>query len=247
MMKMMEKTGNGEGAKTMRAATAVRTVALRKDYPLGKTKVAALKGVDVAIPAGAFVTIAGPSGSGKSTLLSLVGCLDRPTAGEVWVAGRRTDGLSGGELNRLRLRTLGFVFQAFNLIPVLDVYENVELPLLIRPEVSAGERRRRVERLLEETGLAGHARHRPAELSGGQQQRVAVARALVGGPAIVLADEPTANLDSATGLEIIELMHRCNRSSGATFVFSSHDEKIISRADAVIRLVDGRVAEGGES
>jgi putative ABC transport system ATP-binding protein len=226
---------NATGKEVM----AVRTVALTKEYPLGKTKVAALKGVDVSIPAGAFVTIAGPSGSGKSTLLSLIGCLDRPSSGEVWIEGRRTDGLGERDLNRLRLRTIGFVFQAFNLIPVLNVYENIELPLLILPEVSAAERRERVTRLIAETGLSAQVKQRPAELSGGQQQRVAVARALVTGPAIVLADEPTANLDSAIGLEIIDLMHRINRTGKTTFIFSSHDEKIISRADDVIRLVDG--------
>jgi putative ABC transport system ATP-binding protein len=231
-------------ARTADRRVAVRTASLTKEYPLGKTKVAALKGVSVSIASGAFVTIAGPSGSGKSTLLSLIGCLDRPTAGEVWVAGRRTDGLGERDLNRLRLRTIGFVFQAFNLIPVLTVYENIELPLLILPEVSAAERRERVTRLIAETGLEGQVRQRPAELSGGQQQRVAVARALVTRPAIVLADEPTANLDSATGLALIDLMHRSNRKDGTTFIFSSHDPKIIDRADTVIRLADGLVSGG---
>jgi putative ABC transport system ATP-binding protein len=223
---------------------SVKTVQLKKTYDLGKTKVPALKGVDISIRRGEFVTIAGPSGSGKSTLLSLLGCLDRPSAGEVWIEGRATGALRERDRNRLRLRTLGFVFQSFNLIPVLNVYENIELPLLILPEVPPRERRERVRRLVAETGLEGQVKQRPAELSGGQQQRVAVARALVTRPAIVLADEPTANLDSATGVAVIDLMHRINRHDGVTFIFSSHDAKIIDRADTVIRLADGLVAEG---
>jgi putative ABC transport system ATP-binding protein len=223
---------------------AIRTIGLKKTYDLGKTKVAALKGVDIVIRSGEFVTIAGPSGSGKSTLLSLLGCLDRPSAGELFIGGVAANNLGERERNRLRLRTLGFVFQSFNLIPVLNVYENIELPLLIMPEVSAAERRERVTKLIRETGLEGQVRQRPSELSGGQQQRVAVARALATQPAIVLADEPTANLDSATGVELIDLMHRINRQAGATFIFSSHDSKIIERADTVIRLADGLVENG---
>jgi len=225
---------------------AVKTVQLKKDYDLGKTKVSALKGVDITILRGSFAAIAGPSGSGKSTLLSLLGCLDRPSAGEVWIEGIRTNQLGERGQNRLRLRTLGFVFQSFNLIPVLNVYENIELPLLILPDVTASERRERVQRLIAETGLEGQVKQRPSELSGGQQQRVAVARALVTRPKIVLADEPTANLDSATGIAVIDLMHRINRAGGVTFIFSSHDPKIIERADTVIRLLDGLVENGGK-
>ncbi len=225
---------------------AVKTIQLEKDYDLGKTKVSALKGVDITIRRGSFAAIAGPSGSGKSTLLSLIGCLDRPSAGEVWIEGIRTNQLGERGQNRLRLRTLGFVFQSFNLIPVLNVYENIELPLLILPDVTAAERRERVQRLIAETGLEGQVKQRPSELSGGQQQRVAVARALVTRPKIVLADEPTANLDSATGIAVIDLMHRINRAGSVTFIFSSHDPKIIDRADTVIRLRDGLVENGGK-
>jgi putative ABC transport system ATP-binding protein len=223
----------------------IKTIQLKKTYDLGKTRVAALKGVDLAIRRGEFVTIAGPSGSGKSTLLSLLGCLDRPSSGEVWIDGRATGNLKERDRNRLRLRTLGFVFQSFNLIPVLNVYENIELPLLLLPDVSPRQRHERVLKLIEETGLEGQVKQRPAELSGGQQQRVAVARALATDPSIVLADEPTANLDSATGVAVIDLMHRINKEAGVTFIFSSHDSKIIDRADHVVHLADGLVENGG--
>jgi len=220
--------------------TAVEVKGIVKTYDLGKTQVHALRGVDIAVGVGEFATIAGPSGSGKSTLLNIIGCIDRPTHGEVWIAGTEVSGLPDARLNGIRSRTIGFVFQSFNLIPVLNVYENIELPLLIRRDVSPKERRRRVERFMEEVGLKDQLRQRPAELSGGQRQRVAVARALATGPKVVLADEPTANLDSATGLEIIECMHAINRKENVTFIFSSHDPKIIGRADRVFRLEDGR-------
>ncbi len=211
-----------------------------KTYDLGKAQVHALRGVDIAVREGEFATIAGPSGSGKSTLLNIIGCVDRPNSGEVWIAGTEVSRLPDARLNGIRSRTIGFVFQSFNLIAVLNVYENIELPLLIRRDVSPKERRLRVERFMEEVGLRGQLRQRPAELSGGQRQRVAVARALAAGPKVVLADEPTANLDSATGLEIIECMHAINRKEKVTFIFSSHDPKIIGRADRVFRLEDGR-------
>jgi putative ABC transport system ATP-binding protein len=188
---------------------------------------------------GEFVTIAGPSGSGKSTLLNIIGCIDRPTGGEVWIGDTEASRLSEADLNRIRLLTIGFVFQSFNLIPVLDVFENIELPLLIRRDISPKERRLRVDRFIEEVGLKNQLRQKPSELSGGQHQRVAVARALVGGPRIVLADDPTANLDSKTGLEIIQCMQELNRRDGVTFIFSSHDPKIIGRAHRVFRLEDG--------
>jgi putative ABC transport system ATP-binding protein len=210
-----------------------------KTYDLGKAQVHALRGVDLTVERGDFLAVAGPSGSGKSTLLHIIGCLDRPSGGEVRIGGAEVSGLTDASLNGLRLRTIGFVFQSFNLIPVLDVYENVELPLLIRRDIGPKERKARVERFVEEVGLRDQRRQRPSELSGGQRQRVAVARALAGGPEIVLADEPTANLDSATGLEIVDLMHRINRQDGATFIFSTHDPKIIERASRVVRLEDG--------
>lgn len=214
-----------------------------KEYDLGKTRVQALRGITLRIEPGDFATLAGPSGSGKSTLLNIIGCLDCPTSGEVFLGGAPVGGLGGRDLDRLRLRTIGFVFQSFNLIPVLNVYENIELPLLIRPDISRRERRERVLYFIEEIGLADQVRQKPAELSGGQRQRVAVARALATGPEIVLADEPTANLDSATGIEIIELMHELNRIEGTTFLFSSHDPKIIERATRVFHLADGRLLE----
>jgi putative ABC transport system ATP-binding protein len=216
---------------------------LKKDYDLGKTTVRALKGVTLTVDKGEFVTIAGPSGSGKSTLLNLVGCLDYPTAGEVWIGGRLVSSMSEARLNRIRLHTIGFIFQAFNLIPVLNVHENIELPLLIRRDISRAERKKRVDFLMEAVGLKNQKNQRPAELSGGQRQRVAVARALVSQPEIVLADEPTANLDSETGIEIIELMHQINRERRTSFIFSTHDPKIMQRADRVYYLHDGNLAK----
>ena len=225
--------------------TAVTVSHLQKDYHLGKTTVHALKGIDCTIGSGDFVTVAGPSGSGKSTLLSIIGCLESPTGGEVWLGDVPVSAMRESQLNRVRLETIGFVFQAFNLLPVLDVFENVELPLLIRRDISAHERRDRVRHYIEAVGLGNQVRQKPAELSGGQRQRVAIARALVTHPAIVLADEPTANLDSATAVEIIDLMHEVNRREATTFIFSSHDSRIIQRANRVLTLEDGHLlAEG---
>lgn len=212
-----------------------------KDYDLGQTKVHALRGIDLQIKEGEFISIAGASGSGKSTLLNLIGGLDSPTSGVIKINGAPINNLKEGQLNRLRLRTIGFIFQSFNLIPVLNVYENIELPLLIMKEVSPRERTERINHFIEAVGLSKQIKQRPYELSGGQRQRVAVARALVTKPRIVLADEPTANLDSKTGLEIIDLMHRINRSEGTTFIFSTHDTKIMHRADRVIYLEDGLI------
>jgi putative ABC transport system ATP-binding protein len=211
-----------------------------KTYRLGKVGVAALDDVSFTVATGEFVAIAGPSGSGKTTLLNLVGCLDTPTSGEILIDGESVGALSPGGRADLRARKLGFVFQTFNLIPVLTAWENVEYPLLIHPR-GGGERRARVTAALEQVGLGERARHRPPELSGGQQQRVAIARALVGEPALVLADEPTANLDSATGRDIVELMRRLNRERDVTFVFSTHDPRIMSAADRVLEISDGRL------
>jgi putative ABC transport system ATP-binding protein len=208
-------------------------------YTLGKTEVRALRGVSLAVDRGEFLSIAGPSGSGKTTLLNLIGCVDTPTTGRVVVAGEDTSRLSERALTDLRLHKIGFIFQTFNLVPVLNVFQNVEFPLLLQGGHSSRERRARVDALLEAVGLADHARHRPSELSGGQRQRVAVARALVARPAIVLADEPTANLDSATGANIIDLMRDMNRRDGTTFIFSTHDAKVMAHASAVVRIADG--------
>jgi putative ABC transport system ATP-binding protein len=219
---------------------SVRSVS--KDYMLGKTVVPALRDVSLEVEEGEFLSIAGPSGSGKTTLLNLVGCVDTPTSGTVVVNGQDTAKLSERALTDLRLRTIGFIFQSFNLVSVLSVFQNVEFPLLLQGTLSKPERRARVGGLLEAVGLADHVRHRPSELSGGQRQRVAVARALVTRPRLVLADEPTANLDSATGANIIDLMRDMNRRDGTTFVFSTHDPKVMSHANAVVRIEDGRIA-----
>jgi len=207
---------------------------------MGRTVVKALRGVSLEIARGEFLCIAGPSGSGKTTLLNLIGCLDKPTSGRILIEGQDVSELSPKELAWVRRRRLGFVFQTFNLVPVLTAYENIELPLLLLGAGSA-ERRRRVYALLEALGISELAHHRPDEMSGGQQQRVSIARALITEPALVLADEPTANLDSETGKAIIELMHELNRTRGTTFVFSTHDPKVMERASRLVHIRDGRI------
>ncbi len=212
-----------------------------KEYPLGKLKVQALRGIDLNISRGEFTTIAGPSGSGKTTVLNLIGCVDVPSSGDVQIAGQSTTNLSDKELTHLRLMKIGFIFQSFNLVPVLDVFQNVELPLLLQGELGASERAVRVKEIIARVGLSDQLRQRPNELSGGQRQRVAIARALVTNPALVLADEPTANLDSVTGNTIIELMKELNATQKTTFIFSTHDPKVMRQASRVIRLVDGEI------
>jgi putative ABC transport system ATP-binding protein len=219
----------------------VEAVDVAKVYLLGKTEVHALRHVDLTVERGEFLSIAGPSGSGKTTLLNLIGGVDVPSSGTVRVDGEDTSRLTERALTRLRLDHIGFIFQTFNLVAVLDVFQNVEFPLLLQGRMTAGERRVRVSSLLDAVGLGDHARHRPSELSGGQRQRVAVARALVTRPPLVLADEPTANLDSATGGNIIDLMREMNRRDGTTFIFSTHDPKVMAHASAIVRLEDGRV------
>ena len=215
-----------------------------KEYPLGKLTVKALHGIDLTVKSGEFAVIAGPSGSGKTTCLNLIGCVDTPTTGTVQIAGRVTTSLSDGQLTELRLNKIGFIFQSFNLINVLDVFQNVEFPLLLQGTLSAAERKKRVDEMVEKVGLTKQVRQRPNELSGGQRQRVAIARALVTRPALILADEPTANLDSATGTQIIDLMHDLNRREGTTFIFSTHDPKVMNRAERIIRVADGRIVQG---
>ena len=226
----------------MAAAPVFRAVALAKRYRLGDSEVAALAGVDLAVAPGEFAIVAGPSGSGKSTLLHLLGALDAPDAGRVEVEGRDLATLSEHERTLLRRRRLGFVFQAFHLVPVLSALENVEYPLLI-DGVAAPERRRRAAETLDAVGLGARLAHRPDRLSGGERQRVAIARALVHRPAAVIADEPTGNLDSANAAAMVDLMARLNRELGTTFLLASHDPALIERAPRRIRLVDGRVAE----
>ncbi len=221
----------------------VRLSEVRKIYPLGKTEVHAVKGVTFGIEKGDFISIAGPSGSGKTTILNLIGCIDTPTAGTVEIDGRATSGLSDREITTLRHKMLGFIFQSFNLVPVLNVFENIEFPLLLGKErMPRKEKLEWIGYLIEEVALTSWTKHRPNELSGGQRQRVAIARALVTKPQIVLADEPTANLDSTTGSAIIELMKKINREMETTFIFSTHDDKIVQIADHIIRLHDGTVA-----
>lgn len=220
---------------------------VEKIYPLGKTEVHAVKGVSFAIRKGEFISIVGPSGSGKSTILNLIGCIDTPTAGSVRINGVETGTLRDRELTRLRHQALGFIFQSFNLIPVLDVYENIEFPLLLgKGHSNKKETKEWINHLIEAIGLEQFRTHKPSELSGGQRQRVAIARALVGKPEIVLADEPTANLDSQTGRTILELMRKMNRELKTTFVFSTHDAEVFSMADHIIRLHDGLVVEDGK-
>jgi putative ABC transport system ATP-binding protein len=218
----------------------VRAENVTKEYAMGHTVVHALRGVSLDIARGEFLCIAGPSGSGKTTLLNLIGCLDKPTSGRIAIEGRDVSKLSPKELAGVRRRRLGFIFQTFNLVPVLTAYENVELPLLLTA-VGGAERRRRVQKLLNALGIGDLAHHRPDEMSGGQQQRVSVARALVTEPAFVLADEPTANLDSETGKAIIELMHDLNKTHGTTFVFSTHDPKVMERASRLVHIRDGQI------
>lgn len=214
-----------------------------KSYQLGKVSVPALRGVSVDIGAGEFVSIAGPSGSGKTTLLNLIGCVDTPSSGTVKVSGFDIAKLTERRLTDLRLHVVGFIFQSFNLVNVLDVYRNVELPLLLQRVRGAAERKARVTELLTRVGLAKFAKHRPSELSGGQRQRVAIARALVTRPKLVLADEPTANLDSKTGAEVLDLMRELNQRENTTFIFSTHDAHVMSYANRLIRIADGRVVE----
>ena len=217
---------------------------VHKVYPLGKVEVPAVKGVTFSIEKGDFVSIAGPSGAGKSTILNMIGLIDTPTSGEVIIDGKPTSGLSDKELTRFRHEVLGFVFQSFNLIPVLNVWENIEFPLLLsKTRIKPSEKNDWIDWLIKEVGLTEWRNHKPNELSGGQRQRVAIARALVTKPYIVLADEPTANLDSATGEQIIELMKKINREIETTFIFSTHDAKIVAVADHIIRLQDGLVIE----
>ena len=211
-----------------------------KDYVLGRTIVRALHEVSLEVERSEFIAIAGPSGSGKSTLLTLVSAIDAPTSGQVWIDGQQLSTLDDNALSDLRAHKIGFIFQTFNLIPVLSAYENVEFPLLFAKRGKSAKSR--VKDVLARVGLEDFMRHRPDELSGGQRQRVAVARALVTDPLIVLADEPTANLDSETGQAVIDLMLEINKSQGTTFIFSTHDPSVMNHARRVVRLVDGRIA-----
>ncbi|MDP1825257.1 MAG: ABC transporter ATP-binding protein [Archangium sp.] len=216
---------------------------ITKSYQLGQTSVPALRGVDLDVDAGEFTVVMGPSGSGKTTLLNIIGLLDRSDAGSFKLDGEELAGRDFNDMAALRNRKIGFIFQSFNLIPVLDVSENIEFPCLLRKE-DRRALRKRVDLLAEEVGLTSVLKHRPDELSGGQRQRVAIARALVTQPEIVLADEPTANLDSATSEQILQLMERLNASRGVTFLFSTHDPRIMKRARRVVLMADGKLVDG---
>jgi len=221
----------------------VRIEHVYKDYLLGEQKVQALKDITLSFDPGVFLAIAGPSGSGKTTLLNLIGCIDTPTSGKIYINEQDVSGRTPDQLADLRAHTIGFIFQTFNLLPVLSAAENVEYPLLHRRDLSPAERQKRVAFFLDVVGLSKFASHRPNQLSGGQRQRVAIARALAIRPAIVLADEPTANLDHKTGEEILLLMKSINRSSlRTTFIFSTHDKRVIAKADRLVRIEDGEIA-----
>ncbi len=219
----------------------VRVNKVKKVYQMGELSFTALCGVDLVVRTGEFLALAGPSGSGKTTLLNLIGCLDHPTTGEIFLEEESIANLSPDQLADLRKKKLGFIFQSFNLIPVLTAFENVEYPLIIN-KVKPAERRKRVSKILSEVGLGDKLTNFSHQLSGGQQQRVSIARALVHQPALVLADEPTANLDSQTGQEIVSLMQQLNQDQGVSFIFATHDQRIIERAARVVNLVDGKIA-----
>lgn len=216
---------------------------VRKLYRSGETEVEALKGISFRIDAGSFVSFVGPSGSGKTTLLNLIGCLDAPTAGKLMVADTDVATLNRTSGAAFRGSEIGFIFQDFNLLPVLSVYENIEYPLLMIQRTAEAERRKRVMTLLEAVGMADQALKRPDQISGGQKQRVAVARALVTNPKLVLADEPTANLDHATAFMVINLMKQMRDQFGTTFVFSTHDPRIVGEAEVIHHLEDGLLKE----
>ena len=225
--------------------SVVRIDHVSKDFQLGEQTVHALHDITLSIEPGVFLAISGPSGSGKTTLLNLIGCIDKPTSGKIYINDQDVSSRSANELSDLRARSIGFIFQTFNLLPVLSAAENVEYPLLRRADVTPQDRKRRVEYFLDIVGLSKYANNRPNQLSGGQRQRVAIARALAVKPAIILADEPTANLDKATGREILKLMKQINRHLKTTFIFSTHDQKVIDHADRLVQMEDGSITAFG--
>ncbi|MEZ4708338.1 MAG: ABC transporter ATP-binding protein [Caldilineaceae bacterium] len=217
-----------------------------KIYRVGEVETRALDGVDVAVEEGEFMALVGPSGSGKTTLLQLMGCLDKPNSGSIKINGQDVTRFTANQRADLRRDVIGFIFQFFALVPVLSAYENVELPLLLNG-TSAKERKQRVMQMLEAVGLADRADHRPDQLSGGQQQRVAIARALAPRPLMVLADEPTANLDTANGQQAMEIMQRLNQETGAAFIFATHDPRVMSYARRTVTMRDGRIVDNGQA
>ncbi len=226
-------------------STVIAVERVSKSYHLDHTEVRALRDLDITISEGEFTALAGPSGSGKTTLLNIIGCIDKPDKGRLILDGVDVTGRSLNSLAGVRREQLGYIFQSFNLIPVLSAYENVEYPLLLTG-MPGSERRKRVSGLLERVGLAAKRKHKPGQLSGGERQRVAIARALVSNPSAVLADEPTANLDSVTSSEILDLMDELNRERKVVFLFSTHDPRIMAKARRVVRLQDGRISEDSD-
>jgi putative ABC transport system ATP-binding protein len=220
-----------------------RVIDATRDFRVGEVETHALRGVNLSVQSGEFTALVGPSGSGKTTLLQLIGLLDQPTSGRVLINGNDATGLSRDKRADIRRSSIGFIFQFFALIPTLTAYENVEMPLLLNG-VNASERRQRVNEMLDAVALSDRAHHRPDQLSGGQQQRVAVARALSIRPSFVLADEPTANLDTENGTQIMEIMRRLNTETGTTFIFATHDPRVIKFAERVVTLRDGMIVDG---
>jgi len=220
--------------------TAVRTTNLWKIYPQEPDPVEAVRGISIEIETGDFVAMAGPSGSGKTTMLNMIGGLTRPSRGQVWIGDREITEMSDKDLAQLRLERIGFVFQSYNLLPVLTALENAEFTLLLSG-IPKDERRKKVLELFNKIGLSGLEHRKPGKLSGGQQQRVAVARAVVANPALILADEPTANLDSKASTELLDVMERLNQDHGTTFLFSTHDPRVMERSRRLITLVDGQI------
>lgn len=222
----------------------IHAIRLKKTYHLGESVIQALKGIDLSIGKGEFVAVWGPSGSGKTTLLNLIGAIDEPSGGKLYFKGREIASLSDDKRTELRNRDIGFIFQGFNLIPVLSALENVMLPLQINGTPFKKAKQRALSRL-SEVGLSNFVAHRPDKLSGGQQQRVAIARALVTDPSLIIADEPTANLDSDTSYKIISIMRDLNRKEGTTFIFSTHDQRLLDKVGRLVRLEDGVIQAGG--
>jgi len=217
---------------------------ITKSYTIGEVETRAVNGVSLSIEAGEFTAVVGPSGSGKTTMLQLMGCLDKPDSGAILINGQDVTRFKPNKRADLRREEIGFIFQFFALVPVLSAYENVELPLLLNG-VGSGERRERVQAMLESVGLSDRAKHRPDQLSGGQQQRVAIARALATSPIMVLADEPTANLDTANGEQAMDIMQKLNEETGAAFIFATHDPRVMAYAKRVVKMVDGQIIDNG--
>jgi putative ABC transport system ATP-binding protein len=230
--------------RSMGKTDLVEIQGLKKSYRLGETEVPALRGVNLNIQRGEFTALIGSSGSGKTTLLNMIGCIDTPNAGQIRIGGVSVAHLSENERSDFRNRTVGLIFQTFNLLPVLNVFENIELPLVINKEISEKERRDRARAAMTEVGLEKFADHVPDQLSGGQRQRVAIARALTARPQLILADEPTANLDSETAHKILDLMQELNRKHQMTFLFCTHDEKLMGRVSRIVRIRDGLIESG---